>query len=343
MATSSRSTAELSQRGEGRAPHLLQCANVGSVVGGTGACAWTVTRALPTLRHTLGFFGAISAETREVRGSTELQSLGRLDAPLVRRFGADLILLHNTPAHRVLEPLPAATLLYLHSYQTSPAPADVQIYCSRWLADRYGADPRFVCHQGVPLPPRPKGRRKRDGRKLIVGRLCTPSSRKWPNWLPDFYRNLARAVPAARWEFVGCPESLRPALRRACQRRVRFHEASWSARSHLWNWDVLCYSNPDLPESFGRVCAEAMRTGCIPVVDNQGGFREQIEDGRSGFLCSKAQQFAEVLQRLEDTALLHEVSTEARRSAEQEFSIAAFSMRLRRWIEVVARLDGQAN
>lgn len=342
-------------------PHLLQAANVGTVVGGTGACAWTVTRALPGLRHTLGFFGPIAPETRRLIEDCDLRTLGRLEPRLVRELGVDLVLLHNTPAHRLLERLPAATLLYLHSYQTAPAPADVVIYCSRWLAKRYGADPRLVCHQGVPVPPgspplwrqspkdspspswgrvRVGGRRgrKRDRHTLVVGRLCTPTPRKWPPWTADFYRDLARAVPTVRWEFVGCPEPLQPELRKACRRRVRFHAASWSARAQLWNWDVLCYSNPELPESFGRVCAEAMRTGCVPVVDDQGGFREQVEDGRSGFLCGSPAEFAEALRRLQDPAVCHAVSTEARRRADQEFSVTAFARRLRRWMATVSRI-----
>ena len=353
MATATPSTAEWARHGEPARPHLLQCANVGTVVGGTGACAWTVTRALPGLRHTLGFFGAMAPETREVSRGVALCRLGRLEPSLVRDLGADLVLLHYTPAHRVLAPLPAPSVLYLHSYQTAPAPADLTIYCSGWLAERYGADPRLVCHQGVPVPPPPTGSppplRGRDGvgenrarrrgvGDLVVGRLCTPSGRKWPAWLPDFYRDLTRSAPTARWEFVGCPESLHAELRRACDGRARFHEASWSARSHLWNWDVLCYSNPELPESFGRVCAEAMRTGCVPVVDDQGGFREQVEDGRSGFLCRSPAQFAAALGRLEDPSLRRDLGAEACRRADQQFSVTAFARRLRRWMEVVVKV-----
>jgi glycosyltransferase involved in cell wall biosynthesis len=182
-----------------------------------------------------------------------------------------------------------------------------------------------------------RGRRRGVG-NLVVGRLCTPSPRKWPAWLPDFYRDLTRSVPSARWEFVGCPQSLHAELRRACDGRARFHDASWSARSLLWTWDVLCYSNPDLPESFGRVCAEAMRTGCVPVVDDQGGFREQVEDGRSGFLCGDTHQFAEALRQLTDPAIRSQIASAASCRADEQFSVAAFADRLRKWMEVATRI-----
>ena len=40
-----------------------------------------------------------------------------------------------------------------------------------------------------------------------------------------------------------------------------------------------------VPESFGRVCVEAMAAGRPVVAYDQGGVSELIDHGRTGFLC----------------------------------------------------------
>ena len=100
-----------------------------------------------------------------------------------------------------------------------------------------------------------------------------------------------------RWEFVGCLQPLRRRLEEACQGNAEFFPASWLARSRLWQWNALLYHNPALTESFGRTVAEAMRAGCIPIVDGRGGFSEQIADG-CGYLCPEANDFANAVEQI---------------------------------------------
>lgn len=44
---------------------ILQVCNVGQITGGTAACAWTITRALPWAQHTVAFLSPVSGDTRE--------------------------------------------------------------------------------------------------------------------------------------------------------------------------------------------------------------------------------------------------------------------------------------
>jgi glycosyltransferase involved in cell wall biosynthesis len=175
----------------------------------------------------------------------------------------------------------------------------------------------------------------RSGQRLIIGRICTPQARKWPAAIIPFYAELTRRLPRqrlAQWEFVGCPAELQPRLLAACGGQAVFHSAGWQQRHRLADWDVLLYSHPNLPESFGRTVAEAMRAGCIPVVDRLGGFVEQVPAG-CGFLCDGIDDFAAALAKLSEAAARHELSQAAQHHANEKFSLRRFAKVLLAWLD----------
>jgi hypothetical protein len=139
---------------------------------------------------------------------------------------------------------------------------------------------------------------------LVVGRLCNPRAENWPPEICDFYRGLAAGHPGVRWEFVGCPEALQAPLAAVCGGcggcggGATFHAASQAARSLLWRWDAMLYESAAVTHAYGRVVCEAQQAGCVPVVDARGGFIEQIEDRRTGFLCAAPEEFAAALAAL---------------------------------------------
>jgi glycosyltransferase involved in cell wall biosynthesis len=178
-----------------------------------------------------------------------------------------------------------------------------------------------VLYQAVPKPRRPVGGDTRALREhLVIGRICTPVARKWPGELPAFYERLAGLFPRVEWEFVGCPSEVHPPLAEACHGRAAFFPASWDARARLWRWDALLYHNPHVTESFGRTAAEAMRAGCIPIVDAAGGFVEQVVEG-CGLLCASAEEFAAAIERLHDPGERRGMSRRALAHADGVFSI----------------------
>lgn len=322
-------------------PTLLQVGNVGDVTGGTGACVWTVTRALPDFRHVVAFPGELTAETRGAFAGCELIPRRRVDAGFVREAGADVVLLHNVAAGEVEAGLPALTLAYVHS-RTTPAAADGVAFCSRWVTRECGAVGGRVLHQAVPVPPRPAGVVTRSlGEDPLIGRICTPRVRKWPEELVPLYAGLAERFPGVRWAFVGCRRELIEPLREACGGRAEFVPASHGARAELWRWDATLYHHPTLTESFGRTCAEAMRAGCVPIVDDRGGFREQIDrvDG-GGFLAGSAEEFAAAVEALLDPGERLRRSRRVRAVAEERFSVARFRRDLLVWFREVATRGG---
>ncbi len=338
---------------------LLQVCNVGRVVGGTGACAWTVTRALPEFEHRVVFLSEPDGETVEAfegpqgRGpaasGVRVEHHAKLTREVVEGFGAEVVLLHNTSRGRIVGPISAPTILYLHSAIRDRAEADVTVCCSHWLAGRLGIGADQVLWQGVGGDLRSGGVARSGDRpqhesaprcvaahwgRLIVGRICTPVARKWPRGVLPFYEELAGRCPWVDWEFVGCPKELEEELRQACGGRAVFHRAGWEQRALPATWNVLLYSNRELPESFGRTAAEAMRAGCVPVVDRLGGFIEQVPDG-GGFLCATRDEFARALATLSKRGTWREKSSRASRHANEMFSWERFGRELRRWVEVV--------
>lgn len=196
-----------------------------------------------------------------------------------------------------------------------------------------------MLYQGVPLPPRldAGADRRHFDDELRIGRICTPTHRKWPDALIPFYRELSRRFPDVWWEFVGAPGKLQPQLTDACRGRVRFHPANWQARSHLQRWHALLYHHPNLTETFGRTVAEAMRAGCVPIVDDRGGFREQVDSGVNGFLAQERGQFMEGIAAVHDPSFRWHLSRQARARADTRFSLRTFADRLKQILHVAAR------
>ena len=308
-----------------RSLRLLQIGNAPRLVGGTAACAWTVTRALPQLDHVVLFLAQETAGVAE-KFRVPVQYSVRPIQSEIRDWQPDLVLLHNIAPGRVDWPREIPSVQYVHSLGTR-AVADRTVYCSRWLRDRAMDPLTDVLYQAVPKPPRPATLARDHRETLVIGRICTPDQRKWPTQISGFYRRLARQFPTVDWEFVGCPRPLQAALQDACHGRSRFFPAAWEARQRLWNWDALLYSQPDLPESFGRTVAESLRAGCIPIVDHQGGFLEQLAEG-GGFTCRHFDDFAAAVDHLHHPNTRRQLAHTAETTGDARFSLAVFQQAL---------------
>jgi hypothetical protein len=310
---------------------LLQVCNVGTIVGGTAACAWTTARAFPDVEHHVLFLSPPTDECRRAFARATVHHQRRVTDELVRSISPDVMLLHNVSRERIWTRRLPYTIQYVHSAGVR-AGADRTVYCSRWLAGECGADrANAVLYQAVPIPNSTVSRES-DREDVIVGRLCTPIAAKWPSEQIAFYGALAERHSRVIWEFVGCPLAMRAAFSEACQDRCRFHEAGWSARSHLQRWDVLLYHHPTLTESFGRTVAEAMRAGCVPIVDGRGGFREQIPND-CGWLCDSIDEFDAALTVVSGPGDLTAFASRARWHADSTFSLAQFRRNFLRLIQ----------
>ena len=311
---------------------VLQLCNVGRITGGTAACAWSVTRALPDCEHTILFRSRVCDETRQAFEGHDLGECKRLTVQELRRRKADVVILHNTPPSAVgwkcaSELAGILSMQYVHSAGGSRAEAGVVVGCSHFLQSQLQRHDMGVLYQGVPVPEKSHLRREARSGMFVIGRICTPIPAKWPQELPQFYKRLADRFPECYWEFVGCPESLRVELDKACVGRCDFYPAGFEQRTRYHHWDAMLYHNPNITESFGRTVAEAMRCGAVPVVDCRGGFCEQIPEG-TGFLCPRDDDFGKALEDLLDRQTLERRSLACQEYADNEFSLRRFRTRL---------------
>jgi hypothetical protein len=313
---------------------MLQVCNVGRIAGGTAACAWTITRAVPDVEHHVHFLSTPCVETRRVFAHCRVTT-GALGPGQLTDIELDVAILHNvSPADWPAVHVP--TIQYVHSAGIR-AGADATVYCSRWLARQCGrGDAATVLYQAVPRPLAPqRGDHRTLRQHLVVGRLCTPAPRKWPPESVAFYERLAHSFRNVQWEFVGSPDSMKSELLQACRGRADFLEAGWSARGRLWHWDALLYHHPHLTESFGRTCAESMRAGCVPIVDRRGGFLEQVTP-ETGFLCDCEAGFAQAVAELEDSGVRRRMSRSAIAHADCAFSLQRFRSDLLQLLRTLA-------
>lgn len=282
----------------------MQFNNVGSLVGGTGACAFTIAKCFPDMDRAIYTFGSPSRELLEeckIEG-VEVFSNKVSTEQAIDEFKPDFVILHNTNPGRIPEMDPRIPVIFYQHSNFSMARAsrdrsDVFFVCSRHLARQAGVDEKFVLYQPVPLPPRKSVVR---GSIPTIGRICTPKASKWK--VEDFsevYRHLSGRFPEVQFEFVGAPDSVRPVISGILGDRAVFHNPSWEQRWRLREWHGVLYSS-SLEESYGRVVCEAQRAGCVPIVSRLGGFVEQINPGVTGALCASPEEYGDAVQMLLD-------------------------------------------
>ena len=127
---------------------LMQVINVGTVLGGTGACAECITLALPNFSHSIYCLGSIDASATQAFKKYPIFHQKILNREVVRDYDPDIILFHNTGCHRVGDPssfhqCSAVTIQYHHS--AGPRlPADIHVSCSGWLSDKLSEIPHSV-------------------------------------------------------------------------------------------------------------------------------------------------------------------------------------------------------
>ena len=75
---------------------------------------------------------------------------------------------------------------------------------------------------------------------------------------------------------------------------------------------------PSLLEHFGMTTAEAMSHGAVPIVLNKGGYKETIENNKSGFLFNNVQEAVDSLKKLASNKnILSTMSKNARKRAKR--------------------------
>jgi len=101
--------------------------------------------------------------------------------------------------------------------------------------------------------------------------------------------------------------------------------------SLFWHFCGLGQNDPALVEHFGMTVAEAMQSGCIPLVFDGGGMREIVRSAENGYLFSSVVELAGTTVRLFNEPALRAGLAAAAWSAGKGFSKEAFAGACEPW------------
>jgi len=210
------------------------------------------------------------------------------------------------------------------------------------------------------------------GPAFRVGRLARPARTKWSRSLWPVLKAVREGAggsgfgvrggkPAASPPQVPSPEPRAP---NPCLINVRARCMAWSpdieskcGRAPKWArcypagalsaqdflagcHALLCMNGGDV-ENWPRVVLEAMAAGVPVVAQRQWGYREQIDDGRTGLLYDDDRQAAEQLARLAgDEAFRLRIAVDARRAVERLTDPATLG---RQWCKLFASLEDRSH
>lgn len=99
-----------------------------------------------------------------------------------------------------------------------------------------------------------------------------------------------------------------------------YKEREISQQEFYKKCSAICMTT-DTFENYPRVAFEAMSSGTVLIVDNRGGWKELIEDKKTGFLCDEPQEFSFWLDNLiMNRSIVKEIAKNARAKLETDFS-----------------------
>jgi glycosyltransferase involved in cell wall biosynthesis len=268
-------------------------------------------------------------------------------------LGYDLFI-NNSMLEMVL-PLAARSLFITHFPERRPRSyfyvdrydrvVGNSLYTAGWIERRWGLKPHVQIYPPVDMPgPRPE---RKEPIILSVARF-DPGGNKQQLDMIRVLQTLVRRHPRAGrgWRLIlaGGSHGDNPYLRQVRQfladnpglpveLRVNITAAElqelYRRASLFWHFCGLGQNDPALVEHFGMTVAEAMQSGCIPLVFDGGGMREIVRPAENGYLFSSVVELVGTTVRLFDEPALRASLAAAAWSAGKGFSKEVFAGRVR--------------
>jgi len=146
---------------------------------------------------------------------------------------------------------------------------------------------------------------ERSNPTFTIGRLSRPDPVKFPTNFPVFYEELGLDDVKFRVQ----------AWNKEMEKKFSWHrfDARWEllppnkipAAKFLQSLDLFVYPlGHEFVESWGRVVAEAMLTGCVPIVPAGHQFHNVFRHGEHGFICKTFSDYQDAVLELHDHASL---------------------------------------
>ena len=221
-------------------------------------------------------------------------------------------------------------------------------YTAEWIEKRWGIKPHVHIYPPVDMPgPRPENKE----RLILSAARFDPGGNKQQLEMIHAFRLFLRRYPrqSSGWRLIlaGGSHGDNPYL----DRIKNFLEAHpglpvelrinipaddlrdlYRRASLFWHFCGLGQSDPALVEHFGMTVAEAMQSGCVPLVFDGGGMREIVRSGETGYLFSSLNEAVGGTARLAGQDALRASLAEAAWKSGKTFAKDVFSERVRRLI-----------
>lgn len=149
-------------------------------------------------------------------------------------------------------------------------------------------------------------------------------------------------------------DSLRPKMCTCVGWKEKFEEKCGSIDRWYMSWypqgkvdvnsfyrvcNVFCITTDTL-ENFPRTGFEAMSVGSVIVTNNRGGWKEQIKNGETGFLCDTKEEFVEVMTELAAKPWLeHKIRVQAYENVISNYNIISSA---KSWEKVFNKIESIA-
>jgi glycosyltransferase involved in cell wall biosynthesis len=146
---------------------------------------------------------------------------------------------------------------------------------------------------------------ERSNPTFTIGRLSRPDPVKFPMDFPVFYEELRLDDVKFRIQAWDSEMEKKFSWHRFDSRWEFLKPNKIPAAKFLQSLDLFLYPlGHQFVESWGRVVAEAMLTGCVPVVPSGHQFHNIFRHGEHGFICNNFDEYREVVHELHDHASL---------------------------------------
>jgi glycosyltransferase involved in cell wall biosynthesis len=165
-----------------------------------------------------------------------------------------------------------------------------------------------------------------DENSIVIGVVGRIEDQKNPRAIIDYTRHLLPDGPLVKRVWIGDGTMRADLETYARTQAVPLHIDGWRSDAQLRMAGFDIFMLPSKFEGLPLALLEAMRAGLVVVSSKTDGTPEAIDHGRTGFLCSTAEDWRTTLERLvRDADMRKAVGLAAKDDADRRFSLEAMA------------------
>jgi len=163
-------------------------------------------------------------------------------------------------------------------------------------------------------------------KELVIGRLSRDVDYKFSEDTVEFYKHFCNDF---KFIFLGGKNTILKKLngQKLPENWILYDEGEISKEEFFSMIDIFMYkTSKDYHEYFGQVIVEAQHAGLPVVTEKRDAYIEQIEYGKTGFLCSSNEEFFLRINELKDEKIREKIGKNAQKHIEDNFSVNDFTL-----------------